>query len=60
MVKYYFILILIILMGCDKETAKIDKSKVVKKSNQLPLVQKEKTLLNLRYPIAEKNSLEKK
>ena len=28
MVKYYFILILIIFTGCGKETAKIDKSKV--------------------------------
>ena len=50
MVKYYFILILIIFMGCDKETAKIDKSKVVEKKQPAPLVQKEKNLAKSEIP----------
>ena len=42
MVKYYFILIFIIFTGCDKETAKIDKSKVdgVKQSASASQIEK--------------------
>ena len=54
MVKYYFILFLIIFMGCDKETAKIDKSKVVEKKQPLPLVQKEKSLAKSEIPNSRK------
>ena len=44
MVKYYFILILIIFMGCDKETAKIDKSKVAEEKQSVSAVQKQKNI----------------
>ena len=54
MVKYYFILILIIFMGCDKETAKIDKSKVAEEKQSISAVQKEIILLRMRYPRLEK------
>ena len=54
MVKNYFILIMIILMGCDKEVSKIDKHKVVKEKQQLPLVQKEKDLVKSEIPNSRK------
>ena len=54
MVKNYFILIMIILMGCDKEVAKIDKSKVVEKKQPLPLVQKEKNFAKSEIPNSRK------
>ena len=54
MIKNYFILIMIILMGCDKEVAKIDKSKVVEKKQPLPLVQKEKNLAKSEIPNSRK------
>ena len=45
---------MIILMGCDKEVAKIDKSKVVEKKQPLPLVQKEKYLAKSEIPNSRK------
>ena len=54
MIKNYFILIMIILMGCDKEVARIDKSKVVKEKQQLPLVKKEKNLAKSEIPNSRK------
>ena len=54
MVKYYFILILIIFMGCDKETAKIDKSKVAKEKQSVSAVQKEKNLAKSEIPNSRK------
>ena len=45
---------MIILMGCDKEVAKIDKSKVVEKKQPLPLVQKEKNLAKSEIPNSRK------
>ena len=54
MVKYYFILILIIFMGCDKETAKIDKSKVAEEKQSVSAVQKEKNLAKSEIPNSRK------
>ena len=54
MVKYYFILILIIFMGCDQETAKIDKSKVVEEKQSVSAVQKEKNLAKSEIPNSRK------
>ena len=54
MVKYYFILILIIFMGCDKQTAKIDKSKVAEEKQSVSAVQKEKNLAKSEIPNSRK------
>ena len=54
MVKYYFILILIIFMGCDKETAKIDKSKVAKEKQSISAVQKENNIVKNEIPKSRK------
>ena len=54
MVKYYFILILIIFMGCDKETAKIDKSKVAEEKQSISAVQKQKNIAKVEQPQSRK------
>ena len=54
MVKYYFILILIIFMGCDKETAKIDKSKVAEEKQSVSAVQKQKNIAKVEKPKSRK------
>ena len=54
MVKYYFILILIIFMGCDKQTVKIDKSKVAEEKQSVSAVQKEKNLAKSEIPNSRK------
>jgi peroxiredoxin len=54
MVKYYYILILIIFMGCDKETAKIDKSKAAEEKQSISAVQKEKNLAKSEIPNSRK------
>ena len=56
MVKYYYILILIIFMGCDQETAKIDKSKVAEEKQSVPAVQKEKNIAKAEKPKSRKMS----
>ena len=50
MVKYYFILIFIIFIGCDKETAKIDKSKVAGEKQLNSSAQKEKNIVKVEKP----------
>ena len=54
MVKYYYILILIIFMGCDKETAKIDKSKVAEEKQSVSAVQKQKNIAKVEKPKSRK------
>ena len=54
MVKYYFILILIIFMSCGKETAKIDKSKVAEEKQSVSAVQKEKNIAKADKPKSRK------
>ena len=54
MVKYYFILILITFIGCDKQTAKIDKSKGAEKKQSVSAVQKEKNLAKSEIPNSRK------
>ena len=54
MVKYYYILILIIFMGCDKETAKIDKSKVAEEKQSISAVQKENNIVKNEIPKSRK------
>ena len=54
MVKYYFTLILIIFIGCDKEVAKIDKSKLAKQKQSVSAVQKEKSIAKTDKPISRK------
>ena len=54
MVKYYYILILIIFMGCDKETAKIDKNKVAEEKQSVSAVQKQKNIAKVEKPKSRK------
>ena len=54
MVKNYFILIIIIFMGCDKETAKIDKSKMVEEKRSVSAVQKERNIVKAEKPKSRK------
>ena len=60
MVKYYFILILIIFMGCDKETAKIDKSKVAEEKQSVSAVQKQKNIAKVEKPKSKNKNIKKR